>query len=105
MIVAEKLINFLKKKNLNFFTGVPDSILKKFSHLLDNKRIGKHIIAVNEGSAVALGVGYYLSTKKTIVTPSPPSCPGGDSYFLTKGCVLSVSRIAVRSAPVPFQCI
>ena len=24
----------------------------------------KHIIAVNEGNAVALGIGYYLSTKK-----------------------------------------
>ena len=26
--------------------------------------MGKHVIAVNEGSAVALGIGYHLSTKK-----------------------------------------
>ena len=29
MIESKKLLNF-RKKNLNFFTGVPDSVLKKF---------------------------------------------------------------------------
>jgi len=62
MFLAEKLINFLKKKKINFFTGVPDSVLKNFS--LSIKKSDNHIIAVNEGSAVALGIGYYLATKK-----------------------------------------
>ena len=62
MIKVNTLIDLLKKNKSDFFTGVPDSVLKEFSYSLkDNK---KHIIASNEGSAVSIGIGYYLSTKK-----------------------------------------
>ena len=64
MIRAQSLINVLKKNNCKFFTGVPDSVLKEFSRLLPRKNKKKHIIATNEGSAVAIGIGHYLSTKK-----------------------------------------
>jgi len=64
MIKVNSLINLLKKNNSNFFTGVPDSVLKELSISLQNKNKKHHIIAANEGSAVALGIGYYLSTKK-----------------------------------------
>ena len=65
MIDAKNLFLFLKKNKINFFTGVPDSILKNFIYILDsNKKKSKHIIAANEGSAVALAVGNYLATKK-----------------------------------------
>ena len=64
MIKVESLINLLKKNNSNFFTGVPDSVLKELSKSLINKDKNKHIIATNEGSAVSLGIGHYLSTKK-----------------------------------------
>ena len=30
MIYTEEFLNFLKKKKITFFTGVPDSILKDF---------------------------------------------------------------------------
>jgi phosphonopyruvate decarboxylase len=65
MIDAKDLFLFLKKNKINFFTGVPDSVLKSFSYVLDlyKKKI-TNIIAANEGSAVALAVGNYLSTKK-----------------------------------------
>ncbi len=62
MIKVDTLINFFKKNNINFFTGVPDSILKELSSYLKNDK--KHIIATNEGSAVSIGIGHYLSTKK-----------------------------------------
>ena len=63
MIFVENLIKTLKKNNIDFFTGVPDSVLKPLSfHLEKNK---KHIIASNEGSAVSIGIGYHLSTEKT----------------------------------------
>jgi phosphonopyruvate decarboxylase len=65
MIESKKFIEFLKKNKINFFTGVPDSILKPLTPYLgkkDNKN--NHIIAVNEGSAVSIGIGYHLSTKK-----------------------------------------
>ena len=35
MIDAKDLFLFLKKNKINFFTGVPDSILKSFSYVLD----------------------------------------------------------------------
>jgi len=64
MIFAEDLIKIIYKKNINFFTGVPDSVLKKLSLHLDRLSKYKHIIATNEGSAIALAIGHFLSTKK-----------------------------------------
>ena len=64
MIKVKSLINLLEKNNSNFFTGVPDSVLKELSSFLLNRDKKKHIIATNEGSAVSLGIGHYLSTKK-----------------------------------------
>ncbi len=63
MIKLENFFNFLIKREISFFTGVPDSILKEFSIYIEHKKI-KHIPATNEGSAVALASGYYLSKKK-----------------------------------------
>ena len=64
MIKAETLITLLTKNKSEFFTGVPDSVLKEFSSSLQKKNKKKHIIATNEGSAVSLGIGHYLSTRK-----------------------------------------
>jgi len=63
MIRVNSLINLLKKNNSKFFTGVPDSVLKELSSSLQNKTKKNHIIATNEGAAVSLGIGHYLSTK------------------------------------------
>tara|TARA_B110000971_G_scaffold47638_1_gene47687 strand:- start:3 stop:1103 length:1101 start_codon:yes stop_codon:yes gene_type:complete len=63
MIKVNSLINLLKKNNSNFFTGVPDSILKELSFSLQKKNKRNHVIATNEGAAVSLGIGNYLSTK------------------------------------------
>jgi phosphonopyruvate decarboxylase len=62
MIKASTLISLFKKNNCNFFSGVPDSVLKELSSILENKK--NHIIATNEGSAVSIGIGHYLSTKE-----------------------------------------
>ena len=64
MIAADNLLKVFKKNNINFFTGVPDSILKNFSIEIEHYPNQKHIIATSEGAAVSLGIGYYLSTKK-----------------------------------------
>ena len=64
MILSENLIKVLKKNNISFFTGVPDSILSNFSNNIESLKKNKHIIASNEGTAVSIGIGYYLSTKK-----------------------------------------
>lgn len=60
------LINIIKSLNIDFYAGVPDSQLKPLcDYLVKNYGIcDKHIIASNEGNAVALAAGYYLSTSK-----------------------------------------
>ena len=63
MIKVESLVNLLRRNNSKFFTGVPDSVLKELSFFLQNKTKKNHIIATNEGAAVSLGIGNYLSTK------------------------------------------
>ena len=64
MFFVENFIKTLKKNKVDFFTGVPDSVLKNLSIHLENFSNKKHIIAANEGAAVSIGIGYYLSKKK-----------------------------------------
>ena len=61
MIKVNHLIKTLNKNKINFFTGVPDSILKELSFYLEKKK--NHIIATSEGSAISIGIGHYLSTQ------------------------------------------
>jgi|MDTB01.2.fsa_nt_gb phosphonopyruvate decarboxylase len=65
MIHSLNFLRFLKSKKVNFFTGVPDSLLKDFLKELSiyNKSDRNNIIASNEGSAVSIGIGHYLATK------------------------------------------
>jgi aflatoxin B1 aldehyde reductase len=45
--------------------GVPDSCLKGLlSYFAMTKPISEHVVTANEGAAVALAAGYYLSTRK-----------------------------------------
>ena len=64
MIKAKNLVKILEKNKVNFFTGIPDSILKSLSNHLEKYSIKKHVIASNEGAAISIGIGYNLSTKK-----------------------------------------
>ena len=64
MNFSKKIINTLKRKNINFFTGVPDSVLKGFCDELIKFKNAKHIIAANEGGAISLAAGYYLARKR-----------------------------------------
>jgi phosphonopyruvate decarboxylase len=64
MISPKKLLENLKRNKIDFFTGVPDSVLQPFSSLVDKLTKKNHIIAVNEGAAVSIGIGYNLLKKK-----------------------------------------
>ena len=64
MINIKDFFKFLETKKINFFTGVPDSILKETNYYFQKKKITNHFITANEGSAIALAIGYFLSTKK-----------------------------------------
>lgn len=55
----------LKGAGLDFYAGVPDSLLKDFcAYVTDNTPPERNIITANEGSAVALAAGHYLATGK-----------------------------------------
>ena len=64
MIKAGDFIKLLNKKNIDFFTGVPDSKLQSFcDKLMEIYGLSdSHIIAANEGNAVGLAAGYYLAS-------------------------------------------
>ena len=67
MKISPKLfLDHLIDNDIVFFTGVPDSLLKNFCLCIDNNENIKkeHIIAPNEGSAIALAAGHYIGTKK-----------------------------------------
>lgn len=65
MIKPEDFFNVLKEEGVDFFTGVPDSLLKEFlACIADNTCPEKNIITANEGGAVALATGYYLATRR-----------------------------------------
>lgn len=66
---AMNVLEFTKQlynMEIDFFTGVPDSLLSSLCNYLMNTYgvSNNHIIAVNEGNAVALAAGYHLSTGK-----------------------------------------
>jgi len=65
MINPQHFFNQLIAEDIKFFSGVPDSLLKNFcSYITDHTNKEQHIIAANEGNALALGIGYHLATNK-----------------------------------------
>lgn len=63
MISPKFFIDKLEENNINFFTGVPDSLLKNIcAYIEDNKDENHNIIAANEGAAMGLATGHYLAT-------------------------------------------
>jgi len=65
MINTKHFYNWLTANGVEFYSGVPDSLLKDIcAYITDNTPKDNHIIAANEGNAVALSAGYHLATGK-----------------------------------------
>ena len=63
MVRVEKLYDTLQAHGVDFFTGVPDSLLKDFcAYVTDQTPCGRHIIAANEGAAVGIAAGHYMAS-------------------------------------------
>lgn len=63
MLAPSEFYDALKSAGFDYFTGVPDSLLKDFcGYIYDHSAPGNEIIAANEGAAVALAAGHYLAT-------------------------------------------
>ncbi|HNS59654.1 MAG TPA: phosphonopyruvate decarboxylase [Anaerolineales bacterium] len=57
------LFEELQKNRVDFFAGVPDSLLKDFCLLVsDTVPAQRHLITANEGGAIALATGHHLAT-------------------------------------------
>ena len=65
MVRPEFFINTLKEHQIDFYAGVPDSLLKNIcAYITDNLPAEQNIIAANEGGAMGIAAGYHLATGK-----------------------------------------
>lgn len=65
MISPKFFIETLGDNGVDFFAGVPDSLLKNIcAYITDTIPKEQNIIAANEGGAMGLAVGYHLATGK-----------------------------------------
>lgn len=65
MIHAEDFLSALQAEQVQFFAGVPDSLLKELCACFSDKlAAGQHVIAANEGGAIGLAIGQYLATRQ-----------------------------------------
>ena len=63
MIRAPFFYDTLASHNIDFYAGVPDSLLKNLcAYITDHADAAHHIIAANEGGAMGLAAGHYLAT-------------------------------------------
>lgn len=64
MINLKQFVNQFSLNGVDFFVGVPDSLLKNFCAYVTDTCGANLVIAANEGGAVALASGHYLATGK-----------------------------------------
>lgn len=82
---ATQFLSGMVTLGVDLFTGVPDSLLKPLCDALYTRYgcSGQHVVAANEGGAVALAAGHYIATGK------PALC-----YLQNSGIGNSVNPIA-----------
>lgn len=62
-IEPEQFLNALLVQGVNFFAGVPDSLLRHFCACINNRlHPDCHVITANEGMAVALAMGHQIGS-------------------------------------------
>lgn len=65
MISPKFFIDKLGSLGIDYFAGVPDSLLKNIcAYISDNMDAHHNIITANEGGAIGLAAGYHLATGK-----------------------------------------
>lgn len=67
MVDPSSFLEDCRRLGVDFFAGVPDSLLKSFCAELAARAADpagglRHVIAANEGGAIALAAGHYLAT-------------------------------------------
>jgi len=82
-------------KGIRFFTGVPDSLLRDFCAFAIDQAEDNHVLAANEGGAVALASGHYLATSQPALVYMQNSGQGNATNPLT-----SLADPAIYSIPM-----
>ena len=99
MVDQKQLFDALHEMGVEFFTGVPDSLLNNFClYLTQNCEDGKHVMAANEGNAVAIAAGHYMATGKIPAVYMQNSGIGNATnplLSLTHDCVYGIPLILV----------
>ena len=63
MVNQKNLFEALDAMGVDFFTGVPDSLLNNFClYMVQNIPDGQHVMAANEGNAIGIAAGHYMAT-------------------------------------------
>lgn len=96
MINPKTFVDFLEKKGINFYCGVPDSLLKEVCFFINKNQTAEfHKISANEGSAIALATGYHLATNKIPLVYLQNSGIGNTINPLLSLCDSSVYKIPI----------
>ena len=99
MVNQNELFAALDKLGVKFFTGVPDSLLNDFClYLVNNVPDGQHVMAANEGNAIAIAAGNYMATGNIPVVYMQNSGIGNATnplLSLTHDCVYGIPMILV----------
>lgn len=99
MVDQKRLFDALQEMGVDFFTGVPDSLLNNFClYLTQNCKEGKHVMAANEGNAIAIAAGHYMATGSIPVVYMQNSGIGNATnplLSLTHDCVYGIPMILV----------
>lgn len=99
MINQKLLFESLDEMGVDFFTGVPDSLLNDFClYLTNNMPREKHVMAANEGNAIAIAAGHYMATGKLPLVYMQNSGIGNATnplLSLTHDCVYGIPMLLV----------
>ena len=95
MIRCQDFVDWLEARGVEFYAGVPDSLLKPVCFCMADRAGDKHVVAANEGGAVALACGYHLATGKVPLVYLQNSGQGN-----TINPLLSLAHREVYSIPL-----
>ena len=95
----KSLFEAFEEMDVDFFTGVPDSLLNDFClYLTNNMTDRQHVMAANEGNAIAIAAGHYMATGKLPLVYMQNSGIGNAMnplVSLTHDCVYGIPMILV----------
>lgn len=99
MVNQKDLFEALETMGVDFFTGVPDSLLNDFClYLTSNMTSKQHVMAANEGNAIAIAAGHYMATGKLPLVYMQNSGIGNATnplLSLTHDCVYGIPMLLV----------